>query len=298
MSRRPLGLTVVLLGAVVLLWSGPAQSQEKDAKKPAYVKVLMPQADASLKIDETLTKQQGMTRNFVTPPLEPGKKYSYTLTAKWEPNNYTKITRVREVPIVAGQETVADLTKADEKKPDDIVIRYVPTPWEVVEAMCKLGTVKKGDVVYDLGCGDGRIVVTAVEKFGAKRGVGVDIDPERIKDSKKTAKDHKVEDKVEFRMADVLKIDDYGDANVVMLYMGNDLNNALRPILRKVLKPGSRIVSHRFIMGDWKPDKSITVTDASGEEFKLHLWNIGEKKDDAKEDKKKDKKDDEEWSSA
>src|SRR5262249_14237712 len=159
----------------------------------------------------------GTERIFQSPPLLRGKEYSYTLSATWEPNNYTKITRTREVPVQAGKDAVADL-RGEANDADKIVIRYVPTPTEVVEAMVKLGEVKQDDVVFDLGCGDGRIVVTAVQKYGAKRGVGVDIDPERIKDSRITAAKAKVEDKVEFRMEDVLQIKDYSAANVVMLY--------------------------------------------------------------------------------
>src|SRR5262249_37058493 len=198
----------------------------------------------------------GLTRVFESPPLEPGKNYSYTVVAKWTPNNYTTITRTRTATVKAGETTEADLREADEKQPDDFFIRYVPTPQVVVEAMLKLAEVGEKDIVYDLGCGDGRIVTTAVAKFKAKRGVGVDIDPERIVDSKATAKRDKVEDKVEFRQEDVLKLKDLGDASVVMLYLGDDVNLRLRPILQKTLKPGSRVVSHRFTMGDWKPQKT------------------------------------------
>src|SRR5438046_9379949 len=125
--------------------------------------------------------------------------------------------------------------------------------------MLRLANVGKDDLVYDLGCGDGRLVITAVEKFQAQRGVGVDIDPERIKDSNANAQKSRVQGKVEFRQGDVLEINDLADASVVMLYMGNDLNLRLRPILQKTLKPGSRIVSHRFLMGDWKPLKTETI---------------------------------------
>src|SRR5262249_3439049 len=200
--------------------------------------------------------------------------YTYKLTAVIKPNNYTTITRTKEVDVKPGQQVEADLGAPDAKWPDKIVIRYVPTPQEVVDEMLKLGKVGKGDVVFDLGCGDGRIVVSAVKKAGAKRGIGVDIDPERIKDSHATAKENGVEDKVEFRQQDVLQLKDLSDATVVMLYMGNELNMALRPILWKALKPGTRVVSHRFTMGDWKPEKTITVYDNEGEKYLLHLWII------------------------
>jgi cyclopropane fatty-acyl-phospholipid synthase-like methyltransferase len=131
-------------------------------------------------------------------------------------------------------------------------------------------------VVYDLGCGDGRIVVTAVSKYDAKRGVGIDLDPKRIRDSEATAKAAGVEGKVEFRRGDVLEIKDFSPASVVTLYLANPVNERLRPTLQKTLKPGSRIVSHRFLMGDWKPDKTVKVVH-EGEEFLLHLWTIPQK---------------------
>jgi tRNA A58 N-methylase Trm61 len=107
--------------------------------------------------------------------------------------------------------------------------------------------------------------------------VGIDLDPERIAESKANAREQKVEDRVEFRQGDVLKIKDLSNANVVTLYMGEELNLTLRPILQKTLKPGSRLVSHRFTMGDWKPLKTIKITDQEGEEYLLHLWIIGQK---------------------
>src|SRR5262249_30650639 len=150
-------------------------------------RVFLPHANAQVVIEDIPTRQTGVTRTFVSPPLETGKIYTYTVTATWQPNNYTAITRTRQFTVRAGQEVEADLRQADDKQPDKIVVRYVPTPNEVVEAMLKLAQVGKDDVVYDLGCGDGRLVITAVEKFQARRGVGVDIDPERIKDSNANA---------------------------------------------------------------------------------------------------------------
>src|SRR5207342_1660522 len=119
---------------------------------------------------------------------------------------------------------------------------------------------------YDLGCGDGRIVITAITDFKAKRGVGVDIDEQLVKTATANAKKAKVSDKVEFRKQDVLTIKDLADASVVMLYMGEDVNLRLMPILKSTLKPGSRIVSHDFKMGAWKAEKMIVVTDDDGVE--------------------------------
>src|SRR5262249_42907139 len=159
-----------------------------------------------------------------------------------------------------------DLNAADRGQPDKIVIRYVPTPQPVVDAMLQLAGVGKDDVVYDLGCGDGRIVVTAVSKYQAKRGVGIDLDPERIRDSEATAKAAGVEGRGESRGGDVREIKASPPASVVTLYLANEVNERLRPTLQKTLKPGSRIVSHRFLMGDWKPDKTVKVVH-EGEEF-------------------------------
>jgi uncharacterized protein (TIGR03000 family) len=279
--------------AVLLALVAPAlYSQDDKDAKPATVVVKCVE-DATLEVDGIITKQTGAERRFTTPPLKPLVKmrYVYTFVAKWEPNNYTKITRTRKVYVEPGKQTTLDLVKEDPKQPDHIVIRYVPTPQEVVDAMLKLGKVTKDDVVYDLGCGDGRIPVTAVSKFGAKRGVGVDLDPQRIKESKENAKTAKVEGKVEFRQGDVMKIKDLDKATVVTLYLADELNEQLRPILQKTLKPGSRIVSHRFLMGDWKPEQTKTLT-VDGEEFKIHLWTIkGSDKDKEKDkdDKEKDK---------
>jgi uncharacterized protein (TIGR03000 family) len=263
------------LAVALLSVPGPAYGQQSGKRLPVHLRVRVPQADAQLLVEDVETRQTGTDRTFVSPPLAPGRVFTYTLTATWEPNGYTKITRTRQVTVRAGQEVEVDLRKPDDKYPDKFLILYVPTPEEVVHAMCKLGGVGKDDVVFDLGCGDGRIVITAVKDYGAKRGVGVDIDAERIKESRENAKQMGVTDRVAFRQEDVLQVKDLGDASVVMLYMGEDVNLQLRPILQKVLKPGSRVVSHRFLMGDWKPDQTIEVTDSDGIPYALHLWKIG-----------------------
>ena len=230
--------------------------------------------DATLTVDGAATKQKGTMRDFYSPPLTPGKTYRYTLVASWQPNNYETFTLTRIVKVEAGKKIEVDLRKVDPAQGDKLVIRYVPTPPDIVDAMMKLAKVGKDDVVYDLGCGDGRLVVAAVKKFKAKRGVGVDLDPERVKESKANVKRAGVEDKVEIRMGDVLKVKDLADATVVMLYMSDDLNLLLRPILQKQLKPGTRIVSHRFTMGDWKPDETKTIAGEDGDTYDIHLWTI------------------------
>jgi SAM-dependent methyltransferase len=148
---------------------------------------------------------------------------------------------------------------------------YVATPPDVVDRMLGLASVTSDDVVYDLGCGDGRIVIAAAQRFGA-RGVGVDIDPVRIAEARRNAARAQVEHLVTFRLEDVLNTD-VSEATVVTLYLLSAQNVALRPTLTRQLRPGARIVSHNFAMGDWEADAVETFTDADGQSRTLYLWN-------------------------
>jgi SAM-dependent methyltransferase len=136
-------------------------------------------------------------------------------------------------------------------------VPYVPTPQTVVDKMLEIAAVTKDDVVYDLGSGDGRIIITAAKKYGA-RGVGVDIDPERVKEAKANALQAGVADRVKFIEQDLFKTD-LKEASVVTLYLLPEVNLRLRPKLWRELKPGTRVVSHAFDMGDWIPEKTVQV---------------------------------------
>lgn len=149
---------------------------------------------------------------------------------------------------------------------------FVPTPLDVVERMLTLAKVGPDDVVYDLGCGDGRIVIAAAQKFGA-RGVGVDIDATLIAEAEANARAAGVDGRVTFRMQDALTVD-VSDATVVTLYLLSASNVKLRPILTKQLRKGARIVSHSFPIGDWEPDVVDSFRDAAGTERTLYLWNF------------------------
>ena len=149
-------------------------------------------------------------------------------------------------------------------------VPYVPTPQNVVDEMLMLANVTKNDVVYDLGSGDGRLVITAVKKFGAKRGFGVDIDPERIAESNANAKQAGVTDRVQFAAQDLFQTD-FKEATVVTLYLLPEVNLKLRPKLLSDLRPGTRVVSHAFDMGDWTPQKTVTVQPGGQ---KIMLWTI------------------------
>ncbi len=144
---------------------------------------------------------------------------------------------------------------AQQQKTKDVP--YVPTPQAVVDKMLEVAAVSKDDVVYDLGSGDGRIVITAAKKYGV-RGVGVDIDPERVKEANANAVQAGVADRVKFIEQDLFKTD-LKEASVVTLYLLPEVNLRLRPKLWSELKPGTRVVSHAFDMGDWKPDKTLEV---------------------------------------
>jgi SAM-dependent methyltransferase len=156
-------------------------------------------------------------------------------------------------------------------------VPYVPTTEEAVEAMLKLADVKKTDVVYDLGCGDGRIVIAAAKKYGA-RGVGIDINPERIQEAKENAKKAGVENLVRFEENDLFKAD-FHEASVVTLFLLPKVNLRLRPKLLQDLKPGTRVVSNTFDMGDWKPEKEQSLNGgesdySGGLSHKFYLWII------------------------
>ena len=155
--------------------------------------------------------------------------------------------------------------------PPQSLAPYVPSAPEVVDRMLTLAGVTKADVVYDLGSGDGRIPIAAAKKYGA-RGVGLDINPERIEESRANAKAAGVEHLVEFRLENVLTAD-VSQATVVTLYLLSYANAKLRPILTKQLRPGTRIVSHAFSMGtEWPADKVERFTTSTGDEVTLYLW--------------------------
>lgn len=156
---------------------------------------------------------------------------------------------------------------AQQQKTKDVP--YVPTPQVVVDKMLEVAAVSKDDVVYDLGSGDGRIVITAAKKYGV-RGVGVDIDPERVKEANANAVQAGVADRVKFIEQDLF-ITDLKEASVVTLYLLPEVNLRLRPKLWSELKPGTRVVSHAFDMGDWKPDKTLQVDGRT-----IYFWVVPE----------------------
>ncbi|RDV11978.1 class I SAM-dependent methyltransferase [Pontibacter diazotrophicus] len=162
------------------------------------------------------------------------------------------------------------LMPAQEAMAQNLDVPYVPTRQVVVDAMLDIANVSENDVIYDLGCGDGRIVVTAAKKHGAT-GTGVDINPERIAEANANAREANVTDKVRFVEGNLFEVD-LSEATVVSLYLLPKVNMQLRPKLLQ-LKPGTRIVSHAFDMGDWEPDQTIEVDGST-----IHFWTVPERK--------------------
>jgi predicted O-methyltransferase YrrM len=147
-------------------------------------------------------------------------------------------------------------------------VNFVPTPHDVVDAMLKVAKVGKGDVLYDLGSGDGRIPIAAAQKYGIARGVGIDINPERIKEANENLAKAGVGDRVRFINADLFE-SDLGEATVITLYLLPELNLKLLPKLLKEVRPGTRIVSHAFNMGNWKPEQALKVNGRD-----VYFWTI------------------------
>jgi SAM-dependent methyltransferase len=162
------------------------------------------------------------------------------------------------------------LTGTDDN--DAYIAPYVPTPQEVVDRKLELAEIKEGDLVYDLGSGDGRIVITAAVRYGVK-AVGFEIDPNLIKMSRANLKEEGVEHLVEIREEDIRDAD-LSPATVVTLYLYPGANLRLRSMIMRQLKPGSRVVSHQFAMGSWKPDRVEQITDSTGILRTLYLWRI------------------------
>jgi uncharacterized protein (TIGR03000 family) len=300
MSRSLPPVVALVAGLAALLLLAPALvAQDTGPAEPAYLTVKVP-ADAKLQIADRLTQQTGTTRRFVSPPLAltSGKKYTYTLKATFMGPDGKEVTAEEVVQVTPGKTTEVDLGKAkaadkgvaaaaDEKpkgddkpkaeekprrRPDVI---FVPTPQEVVDEMLKMADVKKSDLVYDLGCGDGIIVVTAAKKFGCK-AVGYDIDPERVKESKERAKKADVENLVTIEEKDIFTLD-LKPASVVTLYLLPELNEKLVPQLNK-MKEGTRVVTHDFVIPGYKAEKEKMVM-VNGRDHAVYFYTIPLKKE-------------------
>jgi uncharacterized protein (TIGR03000 family) len=263
-------LSVAGLVCLALLALTPFLASQ-DKGQQAFLKISVP-ANAIVEIEGVRTTQTGEVRRYVSPPLVPGKKYTYTVKVTWK-DAEGKEQSVQEVlRIEPGQTTEHDFrgaaaaVKKEEKKVEEVKkeeedrrpdVIFVPTAHGVVKKMLEVAKVGKDDVVYDLGCGDGRIVVAAAKDFGCKKAMGFDVDPERIKESTENVRKNNVGDKVTIVKKDIFTLD-LTEANVITLYLLPSLNVKLIPQLDK-LKPGSRIVSHDFDMEGVEPEPGFPI---------------------------------------
>ncbi len=171
--------------------------------------------------------------------------------------------------------TPASSLTANQSASPELDVPYVPTHESIVDEMLAMAEVKGDDILYDLGSGDGRIPITAATRFGT-RGVGIDLNPERVKEANANAEKAKVTDKVKFIEGDLFK-QDFNEATVLTLYLLPDVNLKLRPQILN-MKPGTRVVSHNYDMGDWKPEKSKTLKTPDGQTHYVYFWRVPEKK--------------------
>ncbi len=274
---------ILIPGLVALEGSAPAlttpperialqSTASVERRLTSRIAVTVPADDAELVVNGETIRGDGAARTVETVPLGAGT-HRYTVTVTWKPNTYTTMTRSKTLELRAGETVRVDLTVDDPA--DRVRVIYHPTPADVAKAMVDLAVVGPDDVVYEPGCGDARITTAAI-RAGARRGICIDIDPDRAVESKTNVELAGLADRIDVREGDALDVKNLSDVSVVFLYMGDHFNLLVRPVLWRELKVGSRIVSHRFTMGDWKPDRTVAVPSEEGGIFELHLWTITE----------------------
>jgi uncharacterized protein (TIGR03000 family) len=254
----------LILAAGVLACLIPAGMCAQEYRKTITVEVYLP-AGARLFIEDREMRAPWPMGRFVSPPLPPGK-YIYTIKAILPgPNGPRTVTR--RIDVRPGDFESIDLREPGKRPIADV--EYEPTPQEVVDALLRLAKVAKNDVLWDLGCGDGRIPITAAKEYGCK-AYGFDIDPERIKDSLANVRRYGLERLVTIEKRDIFTLDLSQGPTVVTLYLLPHLNAQLLPQLRK-LPPSARVISVAHRMADIKPDEQIVVDTELGE-FDIYLW--------------------------
>lgn len=253
-----------LILAAVVACVMPAGASAHDYRTTVRLEIYLP-PNARLFIEGQETRSKGPKRLFVSPPLAPGK-YTYTIKAIIpEPNGPRTVTR--QLDVRPGDFESIDLRAPGERPIADV--EYEPTPQKVVDALLRLAKVSRNDVVWDLGCGDGRIVVTAAKDYGC-RACGFDIDPQRVSDSLANVRAYGIERLVSIENRDIFTLDLSKEPTVIVLSLLPSLNARLLPQLRK-LPPGARVVSVGHRMADIKPDEQILVA-TELDEYKLYLW--------------------------
>jgi uncharacterized protein (TIGR03000 family) len=252
------------LTAGLLLCGMTAGAIAQDYRKSVIVEVYLPEA-ARLFLEGHEMTSKGSMRRFVSPPLAPGK-YSYTIKAII-PGEGGPQTITRRIDVRPGDFESIDLRPAAERPVADV--EFEATPQKVVDALLRLAKLNKNDVLWDLGCGDGRIVVTAAKEYGCQ-ACGFDVDPQLVRDSIASARKHGVESLVKIEQRDIFSLDLSRGPTVVTLYLLPRLNARLLPQLRR-LPSGARVISVAHRMADIPPDEHIVVNTEMGE-FDVYLW--------------------------
>lgn len=264
-------ILVVLVSLLASLTGRAAFAQQPANTTRTKVKTTVPQDDAELFIEGKLTRTAGKVREYDTPDLEPGKKYLYEFKVVWKPNKFTTLTRTRTVKFVAGDDLTVDLTAPLPTDTADVAVK--PAPDDVIADMVKAAAVTKDDVAFEPKTADARVLVAAV-KGGAKRAVAVQLDADKVKAAKAAIKKAELEGKIDVQQVEPTEGKDYAEATVVFLYGGEEANLLLRPVLLAAVKPGTRIVSYRFGMGDWKPTATRKGTNSDGDEYEIYTWTV------------------------
>lgn len=264
-------ILVVLVSLLASLTGRAAFAQQPANTTRTKVKTTVPQDDAELFIEGKLTRTAGKVREYDTPDLEPGKKYLYEFKVVWKPNKFTTRTRTRTVKFVAGDDLTVDLTTPLPTDTADVAVK--PAPDDVIADLVKAAAITKDDVAFEPKTADARVLVAAV-KAGAKRAVGVQLDADKVKAAKGVVKKAELEGKIDVQQVDPAEGKDYAEATVVFLYAGEEVNLALRPVLLSAVKPGTRIISYRFGMGDWKPTATSKGTNSDGDEYEIYTWTV------------------------
>ncbi|MCU0705979.1 MAG: TIGR03000 domain-containing protein [Fimbriiglobus sp.] len=266
------GFILVVLVSLLASLTGVAAAQPPASPSTrSKVKVNVPQDDAELLIEGKPTRTAGKNREYDTPDLEPGKKYLYEVKVVWKPNKFTTLTRTRVVKFVAGEEVTVDLTTPQPTDTADVLLK--PATDDVLNELVATAKITPTDVVFEPKSADARMLVAAV-LAGAKRAVGVQFDPDKVKAARERVKKAELEGRIDIQQLDPAECKDYPEATVVFLYAGEEGNLALRSVLLAELKPGTRIVSYRFGMGDWKPTDTRKGTNADGEEYQIFTWVV------------------------
>jgi uncharacterized protein (TIGR03000 family) len=264
------GLSIAMVGLTAL----PLLAGQESDSRAAKLRLLVPAA-AKVTIDDRATTSVGDERVYETPALAPGKTFTYQIKATWEDGG-VKIVRMAAAKVQAGKETVVDLRPGSKDGSSSQII-FLPTPDVVIAKMLEMAKVAKDDVVFDLGCGDGRMLVAAAKSLGA-RGVGIDLDPQRVKEALANVQKEKVDNLVEIRHGDALRVPDLESATVILLYMLPEFMAKLKPVVVKQCKPGTRIVAHDYPFPDWEPQRRLTLPSKGRlTQHTMYLWVVGEK---------------------